>query len=145
MPYRRAAAVHGACPRCTEPLTGYSDVDGVRLCLRCGGVFADNAMTRIIVTTLDRALLGMSLAVRLGKTPVRDDGSGVFCPDCSNVMSKVHVTPAACDVDACVDHGTWFDAGELEEVMRAYAAQRKRGARAPKFALEPLLEDAFGR
>jgi hypothetical protein len=42
-------------------------------------------------------------------------------------MVKVSVRAAATEVDACPAHGTWFDAGELEAVTRAYARARRAG------------------
>ena len=43
-------------------------------------------------------------------------------------MQRVRVESAACFVDACPIHGTWFDAGELEDVMRAYDRARQHGS-----------------
>jgi hypothetical protein len=45
-------------------------------------------------------------------------------------MQKIRVESAACEVDACPAHGTWFDTHELEHVIRAYEAYRRRGGRA---------------
>ena len=66
--------------------------------------------------------------------------------------SEVHITFAGSLArelfDVCAEHGTWFDAGELETVMRAYRHQRARGASrvpAPPSAtpLDDLLADSF--
>ncbi len=35
------------------------------------------------------------------------------------------------DADVCPAHGSWFDTGELANVMRAYARSRKVGALTP--------------
>ena len=34
---------------------------------------------------------------------------------------------AACRIDACAEHGTWFDAGEVLRVGRAYRKARSVG------------------
>jgi Zn-finger nucleic acid-binding protein len=46
-------------------------------------------------------------------------------------MQRTPILSAVCEVDACPAHGTWFDTGELEDVMRAYSNARKRGVRPP--------------
>ncbi len=128
MMYREGRKFAGACPRCQEPLVAHAEVKSVKICERCGGVMADIEASKRIVSTLDRALLAAGFEARLGKgEPPKDRGGPVACPECLVEMQKVRVESALCDVDACPTHGTWFDAGELEAVMRVYATHRRRG------------------
>src|SRR5437763_8113678 len=121
MMYREGRKFAGACPRCQEPLVAHPEVKSVKTCERCGGVMADIEASKRVVETLDRALLAASFDARMGKgEPPKDRGGPVACPECLVEMQKVRIDSAMCDVDACPTHGTWFDAGELEAVMRAY-------------------------
>jgi Zn-finger nucleic acid-binding protein len=131
MMYREGRKFAGACPRCQEPLLAHPESKSVRTCGKCGGVMADLEASRRIVSTLDRALLAIGFEARMGKgEPPKDRGGPVACPECLVEMQKARIESAMCDVDACPAHGTWFDAGELEAVMRAYASFRRRGVRA---------------
>jgi Zn-finger nucleic acid-binding protein len=126
--YRSGPRPAGTCPRCGETLLAVADVPGVRWCDRCGGVLADTAATRRIITRLDRTLLEIGFQAALGKARTPDaERRSVACPECLLDMQKLHIASAACDVDLCPLHGTWFDTGELEDVMRAYAHARRVG------------------
>lgn len=151
MAYRRSSSPLGACPRCHHPLVEYREFQGIRACEICAGMFADNARSRAIVATLDRALLVLSLTLRARQPPSVAVAPEITCPECQGPMARVEIAAAACVIDACGEHGTWFDAGELDDVMRAYANQRRRGAstappspRDPRALWGPLLDDAFG-
>jgi hypothetical protein len=43
------------------------------------------------------------------------------CPDCEQAMYQVQLEKVV--VQRCKDHGVWFDAGELEQVLE-HVAQR---------------------
>jgi Zn-finger nucleic acid-binding protein len=145
MIYRQGPAPAGSCPRCRETLIVAKDEPGMRYCEKCGGVFADAAASRRIVSSLDRALLALGFDVGRGKPRDARDERRVACPECLVEMQKVRVEAAVCDIDACPTHGTWFDAGELEDVMRAFHRARQQGARtpgAPPAAYTPSLGQA---
>jgi Zn-finger nucleic acid-binding protein len=91
--------------------------DGVAYCEKCGGVFAD--------------VLEIGFQAGLGKPRKRDEGREITCPECLIAMQRQRIESAACVVDVCPSHGTWFDTGELEDVMRAFRRARQRGAHAP--------------
>jgi hypothetical protein len=80
-----------------------------------------------IVTTLDRDLVEVGFQAGRGKPRRDDDGLRISCPECQFEMVRTHIKAAVCVVDACPTHGTWFDAGELETVTRAFAHARKSG------------------
>jgi len=100
---------------------------GVHVCDKCGGLFADIATSNRIVETLDRQILELGFRTSLGKQKPKDDGRALTCPECQIAMAKNRIESAACDVDACPIHGTWFDTNELVDVMRALDRARKHG------------------
>lgn len=106
-------------------------VEGVAYCEKCGGVFADVAATQRIVSTLDRDLLEIGFQASLGKERKKHEPREVTCPECLIAMQMQRIESAACSVDVCPAHGTWFDTGELQDVMRAFRRARQRGAHSP--------------
>lgn len=142
MPYREVAPMHGVCPRCFHPLKAWRAIPEVQFCETCGGVMADNPASRRIAETLDRTLLDVAFRANLEKTVTPDTARVVSCPECLHDMQRVAIASAMCEVDVCEAHGTWFDAGELEAVMRAYKNRRARGAsRAPAPPAATPLDD----
>jgi Zn-finger nucleic acid-binding protein len=129
--YRQGPAPANTCPRCRENLVVVPGHSGVRVCEKCGGVFADVDASRRIVSALDRALMEIGFQAGLGKPRKPDDRHALTCPECLVTMQKSRIEAAACEVDACPLHGTWFDTGELESVMRAFARARRQGAMPP--------------
>lgn len=101
---------------------------GVSYCEKCGGVFADVAATQRIVSTMDRALLEIGFQAGLGKERKKYEPRELTCPECLIAMQMQRIESAACTVDVCPMHGTWFDTGELEDVMRAFRRARQHGA-----------------
>jgi Zn-finger nucleic acid-binding protein len=96
-------------------------------CEKCGGVFADLEASRRIVNTLDRALLEIGFQGSLGKERKEHESRTLTCPECLLEMVKGRIESANCEIDACPVHGTWFDTGELVDVIRAFAKARKQG------------------
>jgi Zn-finger nucleic acid-binding protein len=129
--YRQSPAPANTCPRCHEPLIVAESASDVRCCEKCGGVFAGIESSRRIVTMLDRTLLEIGFQAALGKERKKHPARAVTCPECLVEMQRTPIASAVCEVDACPAHGTWFDTGELEDVMRAYSNARKRGVRPP--------------
>lgn len=129
--YRRGPAPANTCPRCRETLVATGAVDGVSFCAKCGGVFADVAATQRIVSTMDRVLLEIGFQAGFGKERKRHEPRELTCPECLIAMQMQRIESAACTVDVCPAHGTWFDTGELEDVMRAFTRARRRGMHAP--------------
>lgn len=129
--YRQGPAPAHTCPRCRETLVKANGADGVTYCEKCGGVFADVPATQRIVSKMDRALLEIGFQAGLGKEQKRHEPRALTCPECLIAMQMQRVESAACSIDVCPMHGTWFDTGELEVVMRAFTRARKHGAHSP--------------
>jgi Zn-finger nucleic acid-binding protein len=92
-------------------------------------VFADIAASRRIVSVFDRTLAEVGFLTSQGKPPAEDAGRTLSCPECLITMQRVRMESAACFIDACPAHGSWFDPGELEHVMRAFQRAREASAR----------------
>lgn len=128
--YRQGPRPANTCPRCGESLIVTRERADVRCCERCGGVFAGNEASERIVTKIDRGLREIGFQAALGKAPRADRGEPIItCPECLVAMQKIRIDSAACSIDACPAHGTWFDVGELEDVMTAFANARRKGVR----------------
>jgi len=143
--YRQGPAPANTCPRCHESLVDAGTGGAVKHCEKCGGVFADNEATKRIISTMDRALLEIGFQASLGKERKTYEPRELTCPECLIAMQRQRMESANCVVDVCPAHGTWFDTGELEDVMRAFARARKHGTfatGAPPVAHQPPLGKA---
>jgi Zn-finger nucleic acid-binding protein len=129
MDYRTASHPSGSCPRCVVELDHHT-VQGMRVdaCGKCGGVFAHSEMAKAIRHAPDRAVVDAVFTLSLGKQerPMEPTASELFCPECGLVMQRIPVTSAACDIDVCAEHGTWFDAHEFNRYVRALDQARAR-------------------
>ena len=102
------------CPRCRQDL---SDVRGVAVCLRCGGAFLRAAASDTVRLVFDEdARQTADMAATQGSQRVQTDAMA-SCPQCSARMRRFRVGPV--EVDTCMEHGTWYDRGELEAVRAA--------------------------
>lgn len=100
------------CPRCQVAL---EDARAARGCRGCGGLWLDEAVLEEMVLAMrpQRPLDRLELAVIARTEPP------LACPACKEPMhaSTVHEIP----IDRCSKHGVWFDALELETVLRRVA------------------------
>jgi Zn-finger nucleic acid-binding protein len=114
-----------ACPRCgaqLAPLQAGAFTLGA--CRACAGVFAPSAATAHLAQKLDEEMAAAVTQVSMGSTDMSSmpDGSPALpCPTCGAAMNRVVVSETS--LDTCIMHGTWFDAWELERVLRARAAE----------------------
>jgi Zn-finger nucleic acid-binding protein len=136
--YREARRAANTCPRCQETLLETPARAGVKYCEKCGGVFADLVVSNRILEAMDRQLLAIGFEASYGKRKPKDDGRFITCPECQIDMVKTRIESAACDIDACPLHGTWFDTGEMVDVMRALERARKKGIHLTRTQREPV-------
>lgn len=157
------------CPACGRghPLRGRS-LDGAGLsaleCVRCAGLWIAEEAFRILTDQArhvadpapDAATVRRDTAP--APRPARPVGP-VYrpCPVCSTRMNRVNFgRRSGILIDRCRDHGCWFDAAELDAVLRwirdggevlAEARQReeeRQVASAARFRVEPKApEDAW--
>jgi Zn-finger nucleic acid-binding protein len=125
------------CPRCATALIDSVTASGLgaQACPECGGVFADRAA----VTALASGTVAPSLSPATPVHPV-DTSGYIKCPVCQDTMSRVNFgRNSGVIVDVCVDHGTWFDAREID---RAAAFLASGGVSRGNFASEGAKKEA---
>ncbi len=119
------------CPRCREPLVVF-EVEGIEVdrCLECGGTWLDSGELEWIAERAGVDPGPLSASVRAGgrRTELR-------CPRCRTRMEVVSIGQGEpVELDRCRrEHGLWFDAGEMEKVVVAFA-DGEEGAVARFFA-----------
>ncbi len=127
------------CPRCGSPLVALqAGAFTLDACRACAGVFAPNAAAAHLAQKLDEQMAaGVSQisATSTDMSAMPDAGPQLPCPICNAPMERVVASETS--LDTCTMHGTWFDAWELERVMRARAA-----GSAGKPAMQPQPEPA---
>jgi Zn-finger nucleic acid-binding protein len=119
-PAGRESKRSGACPRCAVALAETATIGGLgaQACPACGGVFADRAA----VAALASSTLAPSPSLTIPTHRV-DTSGYVKCPGCGDLMKRVNFgRKSGVIVDVCVDHGTWFDADEIDRVAAFIAS-----------------------
>lgn len=128
----------GACPGCGEPLAPFRMGEHTLAgCPSCHGLWlAGRFMGRLCAQAHVRDALAARLAA--SPTPVAPEGPVTFrrCPVCAKRMARiVFGRTSGVTLDACRDHGVYFDAGELE---RTLAFLRRLPPDAARTALQGL-------
>ena len=109
------------CPRGCGPLRRLS-LGGVELdeCERCSGVWLTPEPFQRLCAEEERrsVVLGAELQARHTPASPVQTVRYVPCPDCGKLMNRVNFGKRSGIVlDACAQHGTWFDADELRRVV----------------------------
>jgi Zn-finger nucleic acid-binding protein len=139
------------CPQChtmlaevdRETVVGYA-------CNDCGGIWLDSETTTRVEATLDtRTIQVGEIASELSQNPAPPHEASPPCPLCLNPMRTYVVPGTDVEVDACDAHGTWFDRGELqtlirELVQRMQLAQPATGAPLPNVDVKQKMIAAYG-
>ncbi|MCA9706558.1 MAG: zf-TFIIB domain-containing protein [Myxococcales bacterium] len=89
-------------------------------CRRCGGVWVDrDTLERMIETAAAQSMSdGWSPSVKRRTLSMRPPVVYRACAVCSNTMNRRNFARiSGVIVDECREHGTFFDAGELEDVL----------------------------
>jgi Zn-finger nucleic acid-binding protein len=133
------------CSDCQEPLEAIKEPAGTLLgCRHCGGQFVEHALFRSLIQHAEIA--GAAIPDAPYKRPppkaVLERVHYRPCSVCGQMMNRKNFGGASgVIVDVCAKHGTWFDAGELPQVLefvqtgglvreRARELERERLARA---------------
>ncbi len=128
-----------ACPRCGEALRRHavgwgSEMDpteqrGVVLgCPACGGVMVDAATVAHLRTARAPAVEDVAHRLSAAGVPLvpRVREAAIQCPLCAAPLQRESIFGSIWAVDACAEHGTWFDRRELESYAQIWW-QRRRG------------------
>jgi Zn-finger nucleic acid-binding protein len=111
------------CPRCRSDLETNS-IAGVALhsCARCGGIMMDRKNFEHAAEALDvgAELIDHARAIHQKAQAEIDLRMVVYlaCPVCSKSMARKNFgRVSGAMVDVCIEHGTWFDQGELAKSL----------------------------
>jgi Zn-finger nucleic acid-binding protein len=133
------------CSDCQQPLEAIKEPAGTLLgCRHCGGQFVEHALFRSLIQHAEIA--GAAIPDAPYKRPLPKAALERVhyrpCSVCGQMMNRKNFGGASgVIVDVCAKHGTWFDAGELPQVLefvqtgglvreRARELERERLARA---------------
>ncbi len=111
------------CPRCQVALSARLVGDIViDECGNCLGLFLDHVAIQRVITDRAQAraeaLLGALPRAEVRQTVKPGERMYVKCPSCAAVMNrKLFAAGAGVIVDVCRTHGTFFDAGELPQII----------------------------
>ncbi len=124
------------CPVCKTPqiIVEFKNIE-LDLCVERCGIWFDEDELRQLFDVVGAPQMLRDLDLRLEELPrgfFRRWGARVptrRCPRCSRKMK--HVRDPASDkgviLDRCpADHGTWFDHGELEQIMLSHLGERDK-------------------
>lgn len=111
------------CPGCAKTLERrVSGGFGVECCPACGGVFLDHDTDDRIYASIARKSSAVTATGPRKRTiPVTGSHEPVQykrCPHCADIMTrKLFARGCGVILDVCGHHGTWFDPGELRQVI----------------------------
>ena len=112
-----------ACPRCKTaehaPLMEPAELGGIHLdeCAQCGGVWLDQGTFERIMNSAEAQSHALNmLGVMRGATEPKV--RYLRCPLCNEMMvRRNYAGRSGVIVDFCINHGLWFDVGELRSVV----------------------------
>ena len=109
------------CSDCHAALEAITEPAGTLLnCKRCGGQFVEHALLRSLLEQHERTGHAFPDAP-YQKPPPKPQVERVHyrpCSACGQMMNRKNFGGASgVIVDVCARHGTWFDAGELPQVL----------------------------
>lgn len=109
------------CAECLTPLEAMKEPAGTLLaCRKCGGQFVEHALLRSLLEQYETTGLAFPDAP-YHKPATKSALERVHyrpCVVCQQMMNRKNFgTVSGVIVDVCAKHGTWFDAGELPQVL----------------------------
>ena len=160
-----SALLGSQCSDCQSPLEAIREPTGSLLhCRKCGGQFVEHALLRSLLEVHEQT--GQAFPDAPYQRPAKASIERVRyrpCAVCQQRMNRKNFGGASgVIVDVCAKHGTWFDAGELPQVLafvksgglvreRAREQERLRQARAHEREMagassqpSPLAFDSLG-
>lgn len=131
------------CPGCERPLLrGKLDRFTLHECEKCFGLWVDKDTVEHVCRDAEQQALAPSVAAPPANplnAPVPKIRY-VRCPQCRELMHRVNFAQTSgVVVDVCREHGTWFDANELQRIVqfiRAGGLERSREKQKTELAAE---------
>jgi Zn-finger nucleic acid-binding protein len=118
------------CPKCEVELGKITVGKSIICeCSKCEGLWLDTFSFQEICNDREQqaAVLGTTVVL---PAPVIDQVRYVKCPQCSEPMQRVNFAGSSgVVIDVCRQHGSWFDASELQRIIqfiRAGGMERSR-------------------
>ncbi len=119
-PAGSAPANEKRCPHCKKRLVTVVALDvSLSGCGACGGIWVDNASARKVLAKPEAVFADLARRAAAGASGSRGKADKPTCAECPAVLDRVRVH--GLELDVCSDHGTWFDAYELDGLVRAMA------------------------
>ncbi len=126
------------CPVCRNEAMIVLELKGVEIdyCLNCKGIWLDSGELELLLGNIEETKEFLNSFIVDTITSERK----LKCPICSHKMEKILVgNEEKVRIDKCKNgDGIWFDAGELEEVLRM-------GTIGKNDKVYILLKDMFGK
>lgn len=119
---------HG-CPACPgetmtawqlQPTPRHPQGHAVHGCRRCGGVWVDRQTLEVMLESAAAQGVGDGRPSTVHRRELSMQGKVTYrsCPGCNDPMNRRNFARVSgVVVDECREHGTFFDAGELEDVL----------------------------
>jgi Zn-finger nucleic acid-binding protein len=118
------------CPHCRKRLVGVRaaqvELNG---CSTCGGIWIDNASARSVLQSPEGVFAELAQRAAQNATKRQRTGTSAVCATCPALLDAV--TTHGIDLDVCSEHGTWFDAYELAQLVRALRGEPPPHGAAP--------------
>jgi len=145
------------CPRCRH-LLGQDDPHR-QPCRNCGGVFVRREAINPLLEELRSATGGVLMLspyrspppnARRRPAPPPPEASPRYmaCPHCSKRMNRITVfADFRIVVDMCINHGVWFDSGEIEHAtdhLQAQSSPLDGPEPTPEQQVATLIDHYFG-
>ena len=118
-----------ACPQCKDLLTSITRENISALaCRGCGGAWIASDTLERVTYALDPSSIDVGDdAASMARMAFPPHAASPPCPVCHTPMSTVKLEGTDVEVDVCSEHGTWFDRGELQTVVRELMARDQTG------------------
>lgn len=108
------------CPKCEIELGKISVGKAILCeCSKCEGLWLDTLSFQEICTDREQQAAVFGTTIVLPPAPLPDKVRYVKCPQCRELMQRVNF--ASCSgvvIDVCREHGSWFDAKELQRIIQ---------------------------
>ena len=129
------------CPRCRTPLDSHvASRLTLHGCPSCGGVWLDAEASHKVVEAIDPDVIAAADAEGQAARVRANVDAAAPCPVCQRALDRMPIEQARVVVDACREHGVWFDRDELQTVMRAVAPAPTQQPAAPAAAAAPSYD-----
>lgn len=120
------------CPRCSSALTAnLVDEQIFDRCDRCGGIWAHHlAIDAVLGKRRHKQSVRKWLDTLPGPADTADfRGGSPPCPDCEHPMEPHQVPGRKVVIDACDEHGIWYDYREIRALAGESPRRRQRKSR----------------